>query len=172
MKRAGFTLLEMLAAVAIIAVLAAILYPTVGGVIARSRSAACVANLRQLGAALGLYLAENNNRMPVLEAGRRSKSEQVPVIDNTLDKYLSGPRAFACPADHEDLAATTGTSYYWNPALNGQPVAALNFLTVENLSRIPVLSDKSPFHPSQDTKVNILFADGSASADNRFFVGE
>src|SRR5205085_1001336 len=99
--------------------------------------------LRQLGAGLNLYLGDHNMIMPALQAGRRDKNEDVPVIDNTLNAYVKEPRIFACPADAPGIAAATGTSYYWNVALNGQPLSNLNFLgAIDDNSHIPILADK------------------------------
>lgn len=60
----GFTLLELLVAVAIVAILAALLLPTVNSMVSASKAAACVSNLRTLGAALQTYIAENDGRFP------------------------------------------------------------------------------------------------------------
>src|SRR5687768_198858 len=95
----GFTLIELLVVMGVIAVLIAIVVPAYQRVTAGSRSAACLSNLRQLGAALNLYLGENQMIMPELKAGRTSREDDVPVIDNTLNKYISDPRVFLCPAD-------------------------------------------------------------------------
>src|SRR4029077_15954806 len=98
----------------------AIALPVCRRAIENGRATACVSNLRQLGIALNLYLGEHNATMPTLEAGRRSKAEDLRVIDNTLDGYAGNSRIFACPSDSGGLAAATGTSYYWNVAVNGQ----------------------------------------------------
>ena len=37
--------------------------------------------------------------MPVLKAGRSSKTDDLPVIDNTLNAYAPNAAVFACPAD-------------------------------------------------------------------------
>lgn len=165
MKR-GFTLIELLVVIAILAVLVAIAVPAINGVRARGASAKCVANLRQIGVGLNLYLADHDQRMPTLEAGRASRDEDVPVIDTVLAEYVGAHAAiFACPAD-PGLAARTGTSYYWDVALNDQAVAGLNFLRfLETKSRIPVLSDKEGWHVGQKPKVNFLYADGHAGRE-------
>jgi prepilin-type N-terminal cleavage/methylation domain-containing protein/prepilin-type processing-associated H-X9-DG protein len=166
----AFTLVELLVVVAILAVLAAIGFPAVQRMVQSSRSSGCISNLRQIGMALNLYLGEHNMVFPTLEAGRRDKNENVPVIDNTLDAYVKEPRVFACPADARGLAAATGTSYYWNVALNGQSLGNLNFLSfIEDHSRIPILADKEGFHPFEANKVNMLYADGHATKDLSFF---
>ncbi len=168
----SFTLLELLVVIAIVAVLAALAVPVYQRVTAASRSTACVSNLRQLGLGLSTYLADHEQTMPTLGAARESRREEKPAIDTVLDRYVPAPAVFACPADDQDLAATTGTSYYWNSALNGQRAVALNFLGVEQNSRIPVLVDKAAFHPHEANKVNMLYADGHATRDLTFVVAQ
>jgi prepilin-type N-terminal cleavage/methylation domain-containing protein/prepilin-type processing-associated H-X9-DG protein len=172
MRRAAFTLVELVVVIAILAILSAIATPVYQHVIQSGRATACVSNLRQLGVALNLYLAEHNQTMPVLAAGRTDSSEDVQVIDNTLNTYAPNPKVFACPADTIGLAAKSGTSYYWNNALNGQALADLNFMKmITDMSRIPILSDKQGFHPYAQNKVNMLYADGHASKELSFFTG-
>jgi prepilin-type N-terminal cleavage/methylation domain-containing protein/prepilin-type processing-associated H-X9-DG protein len=60
----GFTLVELLVVITIIAVLAALLLPAVNGMIAKSREAKCVGNLRQIGAAASQFATEDEGRMP------------------------------------------------------------------------------------------------------------
>lgn len=167
----AFTLLELLVVLGVIASLVALGFPAYRRASQGARAAACLSNLRQLGGALNMYLADHEMRMPVLEAGRRRKDEEKPAIDNTLDSYATDRRVFACPADGR-FARETGTSYFWNTALNGQPVSSLRFLFVEDASRIPILSDKEGFHPYQANKVNILYGDGHATKDLNFFTGQ
>ena len=67
------------------------------------------------------------------------------------------------------VAATTGTSYYWNSLLNGQSVSQLHLLNLTTVnSQIPILCDKGQFHPYEPYKVNTLYADGHATVDLQF----
>lgn len=169
-RRAGFTLLELLVVIVIIAILAGLLVPAFRYAQQMSRAAACASNLRQIDVALNLYLAEHNAVMPpTMQASRASTSVNVPVIDDTLNQYAPDPRVFICPADNLGVGSSTGTSYYWNSALDGQSVASLHFLTIYTLSNIPLLSDKQGFHPYVQNKVNMLYADGHATQDLTFF---
>jgi len=166
--RRAFTLLELLVVVAVIAVLAALAYPLVVTFQEKGRAVTCMQNLRTLGTALNMYLGENNLTMPTLALGRERITDDIPVIDNTLDRYVTDKKAFACPSDKR-YAKLTGTSYHWNSALNGQPLGGLNFLGMgDQPAHIPVMGDKEGFHRDPDHKVNILYADGRASKELSF----
>jgi prepilin-type processing-associated H-X9-DG protein len=168
MKR-GSTLLEILVSIGIVTVVAAIAIPSLRIARARADSAQCVSHLRSLGVGLNLYLADHQMTMPDVEAARASKAEEVPVIDNTIDSYVDHKAAFTCPAGRA-IAEKSGTSYYWNSALRGQPVANLSLFWLKDPSKIPVLVDKEGWHQFVEDKVNHLFADGHVTNELRLIV--
>jgi prepilin-type N-terminal cleavage/methylation domain-containing protein/prepilin-type processing-associated H-X9-DG protein len=171
--RHAFTLVELLVCITIIAVLTGISVPVYNRVVQAARATGCVSNLRQLGAAIDLYANDHNHTLPTLQAGRSSLTQDIPVIDNTLSVYAANPAVFGCPADNAHLLQTTGTSYYWNVAVNGQSLAALHFLALSTqASHIPLLADKQAFHPYTQNKVNILYADGHGTPDLTFMTGD
>src|SRR4051794_39517009 len=59
----GFTLIEILVVLGVIAVLLAILIPAAISVRERSRSAVCLSNLRQIGQAVVMYANDNHDRV-------------------------------------------------------------------------------------------------------------
>jgi prepilin-type N-terminal cleavage/methylation domain-containing protein/prepilin-type processing-associated H-X9-DG protein len=171
--RCGFTLTELIVVIAVVAILAAIAFPVTSHVAQAGKATACISNLKNLGAALNLYLGDHNEIMPTLQAGRTSISQDVPTIDNTLNAYVNDPRVFACPGDTKGIATATGTSYLWNNALNGQSITHLQFFFSKGLnSEIPIFLDKEAFHPYAANKVNILYADGHASQDLKFMTSQ
>jgi prepilin-type N-terminal cleavage/methylation domain-containing protein/prepilin-type processing-associated H-X9-DG protein len=60
----GFTLIELLVVISIIALLAAILFPVFAQVRDKGRQTTCLANLRQIGLAMGMYLHDYDERLP------------------------------------------------------------------------------------------------------------
>jgi prepilin-type N-terminal cleavage/methylation domain-containing protein/prepilin-type processing-associated H-X9-DG protein len=59
----GFTLIEVLVTVAIVAILAAIAFPAFKSSVANGKNAKCVSNLRQIGLGMSLYVADNNGML-------------------------------------------------------------------------------------------------------------
>ncbi len=64
MSKRGFTLVELLVVVAIIAILLAILLPAMESAVARAQQAVCLSNLKQIGLAVGGYLGDNKRVYP------------------------------------------------------------------------------------------------------------
>jgi prepilin-type N-terminal cleavage/methylation domain-containing protein/prepilin-type processing-associated H-X9-DG protein len=166
--RAGFTLVELLVAIAIIAVLAALLLPAINRAKASARGTACLSNLRQVGLALQLYVQENNNRLPVMYDAALSSNSMaaigaVATIDVVLSNHLGAPRILQCVADDQRLFERTRSSYAWNSLLNGQDADRLEVFTIKfDPHQIPVIFDKESFHRGRGPgrEVNYLYADG------------
>ena len=60
----AFTLVELLTVIAIIGILAAILIPVVSRVRESARAATCMSNLRQIGTAVQMFVADNKGLLP------------------------------------------------------------------------------------------------------------
>ncbi len=71
--RRGFTLIELLVVIAIIAILAAILFPVFARAREKARQASCQSNLKQIGLADQMYMADYDGRhvswVPCSDAG-------------------------------------------------------------------------------------------------------
>ncbi len=115
--RRGFTLIEVLVVVAIIAILAAILFPVFAKARERARSAACLSNLRQLMMALSMYSSDNDCQLPYWQQtgpdGAIIWSQAVLPYVGTIDVYF-------CPSygrPQEEGSPLEG-SEYWGPTHN------------------------------------------------------
>ena len=80
----GFTLLEMMVVVAIIAILAAILIPNFTRARAQAMTSACMGNIKTIATALELYYTDNQqypdaNGKPVQSLGLSGYLDQTPV---------------------------------------------------------------------------------------------
>lgn len=103
--RAGFTLVELLVVISIIALLLTILMPTFKSVRAQAKRTVCGTHLRQIGVALQGYLGTNRDRFPVASffpsVGSMPLDGPEPVyIADVLGSHVSrDDDVFHCPAD-------------------------------------------------------------------------
>ena len=64
MRKRGFKLIELLVVIAVIAILAALLFPTLSRAKAKTKQAACLLQLRQIGIGFDVKLSECEDRFP------------------------------------------------------------------------------------------------------------
>ena len=163
----GFTLVELLVVISVVALLVGLLLPALQRARDVAEGAVCLSNTRQLGVALNAYLVGSDGLLPTL-ANRGSTAEPFNALDTLFDE---APTLHRCPGDEQEIWAATGTSYFWNFTLNGQRVeTAFSLIGGADLGRIPVLSDKEGFHPHAPDKVNVLYADGHAASELSFVI--
>ncbi|GIV14527.1 MAG: hypothetical protein KatS3mg021_2809 [Fimbriimonadales bacterium] len=131
MRKTGFTLVELLTVIAIIAILAAIIFPIAGTVRENARRSRCISNLSQIFVALQNYKDDYRAYPPVLGAyavdagGNLTCNQQAAVPFNLalkpLGSYLRNDEIFYCPNNPvDDKRLITRAVYPQGHALAGQ----------------------------------------------------
>jgi prepilin-type processing-associated H-X9-DG protein len=78
-------LVELLSVICLMGILAALLLPLLGRMRGKSNAAACVANLRQMGAAFQLYAADNRGYLPAVTKNAKADASKGSL--NTLGHW-------------------------------------------------------------------------------------
>lgn len=110
-RQTGFTLIEILVVIAIIAILAALLLPVFAAAREHARQATCLNNLMQLGKAIRMYADDWDGRMPSARVnelssvpyqnwcGALSVSGECAPDRGQIAKYVKNTAIFKCPSD-------------------------------------------------------------------------
>ena len=174
---AGFTLIELIAAIAITGIMASMIAPHVGAFQERARSLVCSNNLRQIGIGVLAYAGDHDNEYPVIEP-----DPQNPVYPNdSTDEIVAKPMlevlgpygvdqsVLKCPSDirgpNWHAKEDPHTSYQWRVMLDGENAAAPKIyggrrgygVRIVKPSRVTICTDFEGVHFG---RMNRLYADG------------
>jgi prepilin-type N-terminal cleavage/methylation domain-containing protein len=121
-RKNAFTLIELLTVVAILALLIAIILPSLGKARSQTKRTACAAHLRQVGIGLLAYLQDNRDRMPHISYmpsyGPAPLTTDEPIyLADVLKRQLNKQEeVLKCPEDRpnktERPAPNTGKSFF------------------------------------------------------------
>lgn len=114
-SQTAFTLIELLVVLGIIGILSSLIVAGMGGAQRSGQIAQSVSNLRTIGAAVSLYGADNDTRLPVWYANETRSywwKTLLPYVDGNTNVYRSpGDRNFD---DSTDDKLSETVSYGWN----------------------------------------------------------
>lgn len=118
-RRGGFSLIELVTVVGIIAVLTGILLPSVQGVRAEARSVSCLSNLKQNFSAIESYRQQNGNSLPNCDPLPAATPEgPIGGLNDALSGYIDRTcECWLCAADYSGDSEELGTSYFYTPGL-------------------------------------------------------
>ena len=98
-NKKGFTIVELVIVIAVIAILAAVLIPTISGLVKKANVSADQQAVRQMNSALAIYAAENGNPKDIIEV-KKALDAQLVNVDGGL------------------VPVTQGYAFYWDSTNN------------------------------------------------------
>lgn len=170
--RRGFTFIELLIVIGIIAILAAILFPVFAKAREKARQSSCLSNLKQIGVGLAHYASDFDGAMPPMPLVSPSQvnTRSAVVWQMLNDRGDVRYPCFACPSDPrtKGLAMIASPSY----ALRDEAFGLL--ILQKGADSYPVVADyagnvgiwsKESLDSLADRHndgLNVLFLDGHA----------
>jgi prepilin-type N-terminal cleavage/methylation domain-containing protein/prepilin-type processing-associated H-X9-DG protein len=141
-KHRGFTLVELLVVIGVIALLISMLLPALNRARQSAAALKCASNMRQIGVAMRMYANDNQDSIPYAHMQDATGKLPDTTWDEAIDKYVGGrgdnvsmptSKVLACPSDpirrtsgemrsysmthgehpYEPMGPTTGTGIHW-----------------------------------------------------------
>lgn len=157
-NRSGFTLIELLIVIAIIAILAAILFPVFAQARNAAKKTACSSNFNQLGKASILYRNDNESKFPPSDYYTGKLYPPDKIFLQLMDRYAKSVELWSCPSDSDQRAPILERDIYADKPCTDKPCAdygrafrssyGLNF---QYLSPLLAFPDRP--YPEKDTVV-------------------
>jgi prepilin-type N-terminal cleavage/methylation domain-containing protein len=186
----AFTLIELLCVIAIIAILASLIFPATQNIMTHAYDTKCANNLRQIGIAANAAANDNDNTYPIVEIDADnsivtdafSLTEPALPIDQALLPYGITPIILQCPIDMRSGAQADyntrnpHSSYMWLPTAEDNSSNAPQYIsrrrgqTTIPPSRLQLASDWEAIHIPNDMSLSqslgmpkmmyVLYGDG------------
>ncbi|MDA3873750.1 MAG: prepilin-type N-terminal cleavage/methylation domain-containing protein [Kiritimatiellae bacterium] len=175
--RGGFTLVEMLVVIAIIALLISIMLPVVSTMQERSKLVTCSNRLRSISQALFLYGTDHGGKLPSPSGPHEHPERRFayfinPYLDSNWDNRYAIPPQYRCPMAKEYPwlnVHTVGFNYYLGGATIKAQGSGKTIMISDTRSSFYLFSNRwnSYFHyrhmdPTRQGvgKVSVVFGDG------------
>ena len=127
--RGRFTLIELLVVIAVIAILAAMLLPSLARSKDRAQGTTCLSNMRQLSFAYIEYVEDNDHWFPNSNTGNPSSgrpywvgrgNSEAAIKEGVLYEYVGTPALYQCPSDWRYDASKRIYDTFWRAmSVNG-----------------------------------------------------
>lgn len=185
-RPAGFTLVELLAVVVILAILVTLLIPATGAIMGASKRTKCAFNLRSIGVGIASYAADNDGWLPAGYSGGVWPTYIQPYMSWTPFGNRPADESRYCPTtskdgvgDYKRNAVTWNTDYGVNsrilvshPVYKRRKAAAVpSYVFVAFDGRQMTLSPNAGIAVRHRGLINVLFLSGHVEALDEMPVG-
>ena len=161
----GFTLIELLVVVAIIAILAAILFPVFARARENARRSVCMSNLKQIGLGMMQYVQDYDETFPRIYYTDGTGTQ---FWWNVLQPYVKSTQVFYCPSSPFASSSTPTNGNYganreimplFNDAVISEPAKLATLQSAASIYLIMDFGTYSAYHNyaiTSDTSVTYL----------------
>ena len=150
-SRTGFTLIEMLIVTAILAGIAAILFPVFQKIRENARATACLSNYHQIGLAIHMYANDSDGQTPpdggsfgglIADCTPYARSSAIFACPDDYDRQDEGRSgSYRMASLYQGLPVTCGWQDPYNPAVTAQPAqTTLAYEAEQDYGQSPIVT--------------------------------
>jgi prepilin-type N-terminal cleavage/methylation domain-containing protein len=148
-RKAGFTLIELLVVLAIISILAAILFPVFARARENARRASCMFNSKQLALGMLMYAQDYDEKFPTFWYVTAAQPNF--TWDNEIFPYVKSDQLYICPSAYEgntrsytlNVWIAGWTDYPFSGKPTGSAPRELTLAGIPNAANTVMLSEES-----------------------------
>lgn len=193
-NRDAFSLMELLVGIGIVIVLAALLIPGMGSAIDGSKTTKSLANLKQIGAAVHMYINDNNGQLPRADGAaddagqdwptglrQYGASHRLPEPNMAQNPLMLNPAGYSPEYSPQSLKSSycmNGNLQVNTPPPSGQntaPIYPIPLVKVETPTKTVLFGDSKyaaramnfghlEYRNNNKTTTTVVFVDGHAEA--------
>jgi prepilin-type N-terminal cleavage/methylation domain-containing protein/prepilin-type processing-associated H-X9-DG protein len=158
--KAGFTLIELLIVIAIIAILASILFPVFARARENARRSSCQSNLKQMGLGVIQYVQDYDERCPRVFMGTAFVDPTVTYWPGLIYPYTKSAQLYKCPS----YSAPAGNPMPTDDTLSGPTYYGAVADLPYGMSYSPFNGNTTHISDISDTTLTLLIADSKKVA--------
>ena len=163
--RGGFTLVELLVVIGVIAVLVGMLLPALSKARKAAQETQCMSNLRQWGQALMMYTGENKDMLPC---------DGTPDGTDAGSNYIGPPNQVSPDTSSATLTGMDDRSLWWNALptkINSKSYYEMIEDQLNGRQALPHAGDNSVFVcPAASSPIDGEGITGTVSGDGQYFL--
>lgn len=150
LRRPAFSLIELLVVMAVIAVLAAVLFPVFAQAREKARQTDCLAHYHQIGQAIQMYASDYDSKTPpdggsfsglIMDSRPYIKNDAIFVCPDDFDRAREKrPGSYRMPSLYQGLDINCGWSDPYNTQATTKPAATpLLYEAEQDFAQAPIL---------------------------------
>lgn len=155
-RLAGFTLVELLMVIAIIALLAALLLPTLSRTKEKGRQMQSIGNVASIAKGILMYSQDHRNTLPKINANELAKDQNQSSKKDSVWDYVKDARVYESPSDRGTTWGPMSAAHCYEQYKTSYAYPASGGRAIESISQATNGKFKTTLVESSSKKITVF----------------